>query len=82
MLSKLILLPPAEIDRLVRDLGGSAKLGAPNVILGVAGTLDGSNQWHAGAGARVRGLRADLPHAAWRRRLTGFRAHRHPSRPR
>jgi hypothetical protein len=48
VLSKLILLPPAEIDRLVADLGGRATLNAPNVMLGVASTLDGSLQWRSG----------------------------------
>lgn len=48
VLSKLILLPLSEIDRLVADLGGTARLGAPNVMLGFASTLDGSRQWRSG----------------------------------
>lgn len=46
--SKLVLLPQAEIDRLVRDLGGSQQLRQPNVMLGFAHTLDGSRQWRSG----------------------------------
>ncbi len=46
--SKLVLLPPAEIDRLIRDLGGSRRLERPNVMLGFAHTLDGSVQWRSG----------------------------------
>ena len=48
MLSKLILIaPPAAIDRLIADLGGSAKLSEPNVMLGFIETLDGSRQWRS-----------------------------------
>lgn len=46
--SKLILLPPSEIDRLVADLGGRTKLTKPNVMLGYVRTLDGSLQWRDG----------------------------------
>lgn len=46
--SKLVLLPPAEIDRLIRDLGGNRRLERPNVMLGFAHTLDGSLQWRSG----------------------------------
>lgn len=46
--SKLVLLPPAEIDRLIQELGGSRRLEKPNVMLGFAHTLDGSRQWRDG----------------------------------
>ena len=46
--SKLVLLPPEEINRLIRDLGGSRTLERPNVMLGFAQTLDGSGQWRDG----------------------------------
>lgn len=46
--SKLVLLPPSEINRLIRDLGGSRTLERPNVMLGFAHTLDGSRQWRSG----------------------------------
>ena len=48
VLSKLILLDPPEIDRLIRDLGGSQTLSQPNVMLGWVPTLDGSRQWQSG----------------------------------
>jgi len=46
--SKLVLLPPSEINRLIRDLGGVRTLERPNVMLGFAQTLDGSLQWRSG----------------------------------
>lgn len=46
--SKLVLLPPDEVNRLIRDLGGSRRLEKPNVMLGFAHTLDGSAQWRSG----------------------------------
>lgn len=46
--SKLVLLPPEEINRLIRDLGGARTLERPNVMLGFAHTLDGSRQWRSG----------------------------------
>lgn len=46
--SKLVLLSPGEVDRLIRDLGGSQRLERPNVMLGFAHTLDGSRQWRGG----------------------------------
>jgi hypothetical protein len=48
VLSKLILLSPDSINSLISQLGGSATLGEPNVMLGFAHTLDGSNQWSEG----------------------------------
>lgn len=47
-MSKLILLSPGEINRLLADLGVPAwqfRLEAPNVMLGFIPTLDGSGQW-------------------------------------
>lgn len=46
--SKLVLLQPDEVNRLIRDLGGSRRLERPNVMLGFAHTLDGSRQWRDG----------------------------------
>ncbi len=46
--SKLVLLAPDEVNRLIRDLGGSRRLERPNVMLGFAHTLDGSRQWRDG----------------------------------
>jgi len=46
--SKLVLLPQSEVNRLIRDLGGSRTLERPNVMLGFANTLDGSLQWRSG----------------------------------
>lgn len=48
-LSKLVLLPPSEINRLIKDLGGTGTLGAANVMLGFNRKLDGSAQWKANA---------------------------------
>lgn len=44
-MTKLLLLPPSEINRLLGDLGSSARLREPNVLLGFIRTLDGDNQW-------------------------------------
>lgn len=46
--SKLVLLAPEEVNRLISDLGGSSRLQRPNVMLGFAHTLDGSLQWRGG----------------------------------
>lgn len=46
--SKLVLLPQDEINRLIHDLGGSRRMDGPNVMLGFAQTLDGSDQWRSG----------------------------------
>lgn len=48
LLSKLILLEPAQINELIADLGGTATLSTPNIMLGFASTLDGSLQWRSG----------------------------------
>jgi hypothetical protein len=45
VLTKLLLMDPAEVNRLMRDLGSGRTLGQPSSILGFARTLDGSNQW-------------------------------------
>lgn len=45
VLTKLLMMDPAEVNRLMRDLGSSRTLGQPSAILGFARTLDGSNQW-------------------------------------
>ncbi|ACO48019.1 hypothetical protein DEDE109153_09525 [Deinococcus deserti] len=44
-ISKLVLLPPAEINRLLRDLGATQVLSTPNVMLGFIRSLDGHNEW-------------------------------------
>ncbi len=48
-LSKLILLDPSEVNRLLSDLGSGAELTTQNVMLGFIRTLDGDNQWTATA---------------------------------
>lgn len=52
---KLLMMKPSEVDRLIRDLGGSATLGPQpgttidnNPMLGFAETIDGSHQWMNG----------------------------------
>ena len=45
VLTKLLMMEPAEVNRLMGDLGSSKTLGQPSAILGFARTLDGSNQW-------------------------------------
>jgi hypothetical protein len=47
VISKLILLNQAEVNRLLSDLGSQARLQQPNVMLGFINTLDGDNQWVA-----------------------------------
>jgi diguanylate cyclase (GGDEF)-like protein len=47
-MSKLILLNPTEVNRLMSDLGSAARLQQGNIMLGFIGTLDGSNQWPNG----------------------------------
>jgi hypothetical protein len=47
-LSKLILLNPAEVNRLMKDLASNARLSEPNILLGFIQTLDGDNQWANG----------------------------------
>ena len=42
---KLLFLGPGELNRLIRDLEGSASLSSPNAMLGFVRTLDGDNQW-------------------------------------
>jgi hypothetical protein len=48
VMSKLILLSQSEVNRLLSDLGSSARLQQPNVMLGFINTLDGDNQWSNG----------------------------------
>jgi hypothetical protein len=48
VMSKLILLGQSEVNRLLSDLGSSARLQQPNVMLGFIRTLDGDNQWPNG----------------------------------
>ncbi|MAN65211.1 WSC domain-containing protein [uncultured Hyphomonas sp.] len=47
-MSKLVMLEPAEINKVLRDIGSSATLSQPNVMLGFIETLDGDNQWMKG----------------------------------
>jgi hypothetical protein len=47
-MSKLILLGPDEVNRLLRDLGSTRTLTVPNAMLGFIETLDGDNQWGNG----------------------------------
>ena len=47
-MSKLILLAPTEVDRLIRDLGSDLRLAQPNIMLGFIDTLDGDSQWLRG----------------------------------
>ena len=44
-MSKLIMLGPNEINRLLSDLGSDVRLDGPNVMLGFIPSLDGSAQW-------------------------------------
>jgi hypothetical protein len=48
LMSKLVLLQPSEINRLLTDLGGKALLRRHNVMLGFITTLDGDNEWSRG----------------------------------
>jgi hypothetical protein len=45
VMTKLLMMDPAEVNRLMRDLGSSRTLNSPCAVLGFARTLDGSNQW-------------------------------------
>ena len=45
VLTKLLMMEPSEVNRLMHDLGSSKTLGQPSAILGFARTMDGSNQW-------------------------------------
>ena len=45
-INRLILLSPAEINRLLSDLGSTQTLNDPNVMLGFLRSLDAGNQWH------------------------------------
>jgi hypothetical protein len=44
-LSKLILMEPSEIDRLLSELGSSLRMTEPNIMLGFIRSLDEDNQW-------------------------------------
>ncbi|ELS02421.1 hypothetical protein Xen7305DRAFT_00021350 [Xenococcus sp. PCC 7305] len=44
VVSKLLLLPTNEINRLLRDLDDNNTLTGPNIMLGFVKTLDGSNE--------------------------------------
>ncbi|MGB3614460.1 MAG: hypothetical protein WBA10_11770, partial [Elainellaceae cyanobacterium] len=48
VMSKLALLGQRDVNSLLSDLGSSARLQQPNVMLGFIGTLDGDNQWSTG----------------------------------
>ncbi|MFK8183069.1 MAG: hypothetical protein AB8B99_06815 [Phormidesmis sp.] len=45
-LSKLMMLSPQGINQLLSDLGSSARLTAPNVMIGFIRSLDSDNEWH------------------------------------
>ncbi|MEJ7636459.1 MAG: hypothetical protein WKF75_00340 [Singulisphaera sp.] len=45
VLTKLLLMEPVEVNRLMSDLGSTRTLSQPSAVLGFARTLDGSNQW-------------------------------------
>lgn len=45
-LSKLIMLSPQGLNQLLNDLGSSARLTEPNVMIGFIHSLDGDNEWH------------------------------------
>ena len=45
VMTKLLMMAPYEVNRLMRDLGSSKTLSGPCAVLGFARTLDGSNQW-------------------------------------
>ena len=47
-MSKLILMKPSEVDRLLSDLNSSERLAKPNSMLGFIETLDGENEWLKG----------------------------------
>ena len=48
VMSKLALLSQGEVNRLLSDLGSTATLDRPNIMLGFVDTLDGDNQWQNG----------------------------------
>lgn len=48
IMSKLILLSPSEVNRLMTDLGSTERLGTSNIMLGFISTLDGDNEWTNG----------------------------------
>ena len=48
LMSKLILLAPSEVNRLVKDLGSTSSLKSDNIMLGFIRTLDGDNEWSKG----------------------------------
>ena len=46
-ISKLVMLPQSEVNRLLADLGSSKRISTPNVMLGFIQSLDADNQWHS-----------------------------------
>jgi hypothetical protein len=44
-MTKLMFLTPSEVNRLIRDLGGSGQLRGDNAMLGFMQSLDDGNQW-------------------------------------
>ena len=52
-ISKLVLLSQSGMNKLLQDLGSSQTLKDPNVMLGFLRSLDGDNQWHIHAQAKM-----------------------------
>lgn len=45
-MTKLLLMAPSEVDRMLADLGSQTRLRAPNAMLGFIRSLDSGNEWH------------------------------------
>jgi len=47
-ISKMILMAPSEVSRMLRDIGSKSTASGSNIMLGFMETLDGSEQWQNG----------------------------------
>ena len=50
-ISKMILMSPSEVSRMLRDVGSKSTRSGPNIMLGFMRTLDGNVQWRNGMAA-------------------------------
>ena len=50
-ISKMILMSPSEVSRMLRDIGSKSTASGQNIMLGFMQTLDGNLQWQNGMAA-------------------------------
>ncbi len=53
LLTKLLMMELAEVNRLMQDQGTNRNLAQPSDVLGFTRTLDGSNHWSVNPGKMV-----------------------------